>query len=238
MNADPSQTLCLIPAKGGSTRLARKNLAMLGDKPLIAWAGEAARDSGAVDRVIVSTDDDEIAEAARTHGIDVPFMRPAALARDPAGVQEVALHALDEVDPEGAIYRTLVILLPTAPFRTSDDILAAHELYRRRGATALMSVAEYDHTPFAAMAISEGDLLTPHFPDYFELKSQDHPRAYRPNGAIHILDVATFRATRSYTAPPVVAYVMPRARSIDIDREEDLALARVLIAAADGRPAA
>ena len=221
--------LGLIPAKGGSTRLARKNVALLDGRPLIGWAAEAARESGVIDRLVLSTEDSGVAETARGLGIETPFRRPAELARDPAGVVEVALHALEQIDAGGNDFDTLVILLPTCPFRTATDIREAMATYRSRGATSLMSVAPYDHTPFAALGVAEDGFLEPYFPERFERRSQEQPDAFRPNGAIHILDVGRFRETRSYTAPPVMAYVMPRERSVDIDTKDDLVTARAMI---------
>lgn len=230
MSAREHGVLGLIPAKGGSTRLARKNVAPLGGRPLIAWAAEAARESGVFDRLVLSSEDEAVIEAGRGIGLDAPFVRPAALARDPAGVVDVALHALDALEAGGERYETLAILLPTCPFRTAADIREAFALFRSRDEKSLMSVSEFDHTPFAALAVGEDAVISPHFPEYFGRKSQEMPRAYRPNGAIHILDVARFREARSYVAPPVLAYVMPRARSVDIDTAEDLLLAEALLA--------
>jgi CMP-N-acetylneuraminic acid synthetase len=226
--------LGLIPAKAGSTRFVRKNVALLRGKPLIGWAADAAREAGVIDRLILSTEDEEVAAAARAIGIEVPFLRPASLARDPAGVVDVALHALDALETGGARYEALVILLPTCPLRTSADIRAAFNLFRSRDEGSLMSVTEFDHTPFAALRLGEDGLVAPHFPDYFGRKSQQMPPAYRPNGAIHVLDVARFRKSRSYIAPPVIAYVMPRERSIDIDTALDLRFAETLLAMAAG----
>lgn len=222
-------TLGLIPAKGGSTRLAKKNVHALGGRPLIAWAAEAARASGVIDRLVLSTEDAGVAEQARGLGIDVPFMRPPELARDPAGVVEVALHALETLEKAGERYDTIVILLPTCPFRTAADVRAAYELFIERGRPFLMSVAEYSHTPFAAYRMAEGGALAPVFPEYLELRSQQMPRAYRPNGAVHVLDVARFRAAGTYVADPLVGYVMPRERSIDIDTEADLREAEFML---------
>lgn len=226
--AGPS-TLGLIPAKGGSTRLAQKNVRALGGRPLIVWAAEAARASGVIDRLVLSTEDAGVAEQARSLGIDVPFMRPPELARDPAGVVEVALHALDTLEKAGERYDTIVILLPTCPFRSAADVRGAYDLFIERGRPFLMSVAEYSHTPFAAYRMAEGGALAPVFPEYIELRSQQMPRAYRPNGGVHVLDVARFRAAGSYVADPLVGYVMPRERSIDIDTEADLREAEFML---------
>lgn len=231
MSGHGPRVLALIPAKGASTRLRRKNVAPLGGRPLIAWTIEAARQATVFDRIVVSTEDAEVADVARTAGAEVPFLRPADLAVDPAGVVQVALHALDELEQQGETYDEMCILLPTCPFRTAGDIRAALELFRRREEPNLMSVAPFEHTPFAAVAVNENGLLSPIFPEHFGKKSQELPPTFRPNGAIHILDVAWFRKTRSYVAPPVIAYVMPRERSIDVDTVDDLRVAEAMLSA-------
>ena len=229
MTALGSRTLGLIPAKGASTRLPRKNILPLGGKPLIAWTIGAARDAGVFDRVIVSTEDGEVAQVARTLGADVPFERPSDLAIDPSGVVQVALHALDELEAAGETYDEICIMLPTCPFRTANDITQALALFRGRPEHNLMSVGPFEHTPFNAVGVGEDGILFPHFADRFGKKSQEQPAAYRPNGAIHILDSGWFRKKRSYLASPVIAYAMPRERSIDIDSREDLVAAEALL---------
>lgn len=223
------RTLGLIPAKGGSTRLRRKNILPLGGKPLIGWAIDAALASGVIDRLVVSTEDEEIAGRARELGADVPFLRPDALARDPAGVVDVALHALDVLREQGEEYDRIVILLPTCPFRTAADIRDAMALFEAKNGTFLMSVAEFSHTPFAAQGIAEDGTVHPHFPDHFGKKAQEMPHAYRPNGAVHILRVADFERVRSYIAQPLLGFVMPAIRSVDIDHQEDLDYAEYLL---------
>lgn len=179
-------------------------------------------ESGILDHIIVSTEDAEVAEEAKKLGLDVPFMRPEYLAQDPAGVVDVALHALSEIRKlGGGDYQTLVIMLPTCPFRLALDIQAAYRQFVEEGAKFLMSVSPYPHTPFAALNL-DGGLLEPFFPDFFDKKSQELPVAYRPNGAIHILDVHAFEKERSYSARPLHGYIMPLERSIDIDTAHDL----------------
>src|SRR5207302_2200477 len=114
----PGKTLAVIPAKAGSMRLPRKNLLPVAGKSLLEWAILSARESKLFDRISVSTEDNEIAATAEKLEIDVPFKRPDALSRDPAGVVDVSLHVLDEWQKRGENYDTLVILLPTSPFRT------------------------------------------------------------------------------------------------------------------------
>jgi CMP-N-acetylneuraminic acid synthetase len=226
--SDVGPVLCLIPAKGGSTRLPRKNVCSLGGKTLLEWTVQAARTAGTMDRIVVSTEDEEVAEIVRKLGIEVPFLRPSELARDPAGVVDVALHAISALRKQGGEYRTLVILLPTCPFRTSDDIRGAFALYQGKGASSLMSVSAYPHTPFAALKF-DGDCLMPWFPEYLGLKSQEMPAAFRANGAIHILEVSRLEREKSYYKPPVLGYVMPPERSIDIDTADDLRQAELML---------
>ena len=223
------RTLCLIPAKGGSIRLARKNVISLGGRPLMGWAIDAANRSACMDRIIVSTEDEAIAAIARELGAETPFIRPLALARDPAGVVDVALHALSTLRDQGDVYQTLVILLPTCPFRTHEDIQNAIDLFRRDCGKFLMSVSKYEHTPFAAMKLGSNGLLQPFFQEYIGLKSQDMPTAVRANGAIHVLDVVAFEQARSYYAQPLLGYEMPWERSVDIDTVHDLRLAESLL---------
>lgn len=224
-----SRVIGLIPAKGGSKRLPRKNILTLGGKSLIQWAAEAAWASGVIDRVVLSTDDYEIADIAAGFGLDVPFMRPSDLGRDPAGVEQVALHALDQLELAGETYSELVILLPTSPLRTAKDVTGAYQAYQRLGATNLMSVTVSDHTPFTALQLSPGDRLDLVFPNEATRPTRDLPVTYRPNGAVHILDTARFRQAQSYLAPPMHAYVMPRDRGVDIDLREDLDYAEFVL---------
>ena len=209
--------------------MARKNVVELDGRPLLGWAIDAARNSGMMDRIVVSTEDDTIAVVARNLGVDVPFMRPAHLARDPAGVVDVALHALVTLREQGDDYRTLVILLPTCPYRSAEDIRNAVNLFKQQNGKFLMSVSRYEHTPFAAMDIGDDQILRPYFPEYIGKKSQEMPVALRANGAIHVLDVEAFEHARSYYAQPLIGYEMPWERSIDIDTAHDLRLAESLL---------
>ena len=228
--ASPPRILGVVPAKAGSTRLARKNLRVLGNRPLIGWAADAARETRRFDRLIVSTEDDEMAETAGRHGLEAPFMRPPELAADPVEADGVGLHAVETLAAQGERFDVLALMLPTCPFRTAQDIVDALDLFLARDEPNLMSLAPFDHTPFAAVRVERNGTATPFFPDMFGRSARKHPSAYRPNGAIHVLDVAWFEKSRSYLKGPMVGHVMPRARSIDIDTEEDLRLAARMLA--------
>lgn len=222
-------TLCLIPAKGQSTRLPRKNIIDFCGSSLLELAIASAQRSGLCDDIVVSTEDNEIARRAEQAGARVPFRRPDSLARDPAGIVEVALHALRWLEEnESSDYETLIILSPTCPLRTECDIQGAHALYSRHERALLMSICEYDHSPYSAWRVTGGKQASPVFPDLCGKKSQELDAAYRCNGAVHILNVDRFKEEKSYISSPLLAYEMPKERSIDVDTHFDFELARLL----------
>lgn len=228
------RVLGLIPAKGGSVRVARKNLRLLGGKPLLQWAIESARNAGCLDRVVVSTEDAEAAKVARACGADVPFTRPDHLARDPSGVVEVCLHALDELEVQGDSFSHLVILLPTSPFRRARHIREAFERFRAAGAPFLMSVTQLDSSLLAAH-IARGGLMEPLHPEWIgclgaRAKKEELPTLVKANGAVVVADVKRLRAERDYYVYPLAYYSMPSPAGLDIDTEEDLKYAEFLLA--------
>lgn len=234
-DARPGRVLGLIPAKGASARLARKNLRPLGGKPLLQWTIEAAQRCECLDRLVVSTEDAEAAALARAAGAEVPFVRPARLAMDPYGVAEVCLHALDELEAAGDTYEHLVVLLPTSPFRTSFHIREALRLYHRAGADFLMSVNRLDASPLSAHVL-RGDFMEPLHPEWIgrlgaRTNQADLPPLVKSNGAVTIVGVRRFRAEKSYYTYPLAAYPMPWPAGLDLDTEDDLILAEALLGA-------
>ena len=224
----PGRVLGLIPAKGSSTRLPGKNVRMLEGKSLLERTVDSSRQSGVLDRVCVSTEDPEIAVQARRLGVDLPFMRPPHLARDPAGVVEVALHALDEWEKLGEFFDTLIILLTTSPLRAGTDIVKALQRYVESGEDFLMSVSREEHSPLSSLILQNG-LLQPLHPEWLmhtgARKTGETPVCVRANGAVTIVDIRRFRKEKNYYAFPLVAYEMPWERGIDIDTERDFAMA-------------
>ncbi len=223
------QFLCIIPAKGASTRLKKKNIVSLCGKPLIFYTIDAARKSDFFKDIIVSTDDEEIKAVSESFGAVVPYKRPEKLSHDPAGVVDVCLHMIEYLEEQGRHYEVLFILLPTSPLRTELDIMSAFEIYKGSAAKVLMSVSEYEHTPFAALKLDDSGSLSPYFPEYIGMKSQEMPKAYRANGAITIIDIKEFKKQRLYYFCPMAAYIMPWERSIDVDNYNDLKLAEYII---------
>ena len=230
-SASAGRVLALIPGKAGSTRLPRKNLMKIGGRSLIEWAVMRARESGLCDRIFVSSEDAGVLAEAGRLGLETPFARPPELARDPAGVVEVALHALDEWEQRGEAFATLIILLPTSPFCSGDDVRAAMAVYRETATGFLMSVSRPAQSPLSAQILRDGRLTALHPEWLFRTGAKatgELPVIVNANGAITILDVARFRAAKEYYVYPLAAYEMPRERSVDIDTEEDFLYARFL----------
>jgi N,N'-diacetyllegionaminate synthase len=221
------RTVGIIPARAGSKRLPGKNLALLGGLPLIAHTCVAARASGVLDAIYVNTDSPEIAAAGRQFGVECPVLRPAHLAADTTPTRDSNLFLLDWLARErGEHYDTLVLLQPTSPLRTADDIRAGLALYRRSAPCAVIGVLPLVPHGWLGRVAPDGR---------FERWTGDDV-AHRINGALYIHDLSDYVADRP--PPRTLAYVMPAARSVDIDRREDLDQAARLLHAsrADPRP--
>ena len=219
--------LFLIPAKGGSTRFKKKNIADLFGKPLLAYPIENALKSGLSEKIIVSTEDEEIANVARRYGAEVPFIRPMELARDPATVSDVCLHTLEKVDPDGKKYETLIILLPTAPLTTHEDIVKAYNVFTENKGKFLISITECESPPYNALQFKCDDKsMVSCFPtsEFRHTKSTECPKSFQSNGAIAVVDIASFKKNGSLWGDRILGYEMPRKRSIDIDTKLDLEL--------------
>lgn len=216
----------MIPARGGSKGVPRKNIRLLGGRPLIAWTIQAALDSRSVSRVIVSTDDPEIAEVALRWGADVPFIRPAELSGDDAPGDAPFRHAVKEI-PD---HRLAVLLQPTSPFRTAADIDACVALVApARSAVSVCAVSKHP----AWMFTVDDKGLQPILPAMSETtRRQDLPAVYALNGAIYAMTTADLNAEARLVGPGTQAHIMSAERSIDIDTELDLQLAGALLAAA------
>lgn len=216
-----AETVALIPARGGSKGLSRKNLAQLGGKPLIAWTIEAALAASRLGRVFVSTEDAEIAEVASEHGA-VVIDRPEALAGDYTRIEDVIAHALDDLGAGGRMEEFFALLQPTSPLRNGQHIDALIGGALDAGARCAWSVTPAAHHPWK-MLVKQGDTLEP-VAGVKNLSSprQALPAAYRQNGAIYWLACELFERHRTFFVPPVHAYEMDTDHSIDIDSADDL----------------
>lgn len=226
--------IALIPARGGSKGLPRKNLLALAGKPLIQHSLESALAARSIDRVLVSTDDVEIAAvAAAISGVEVPFIRPAHLADDQASAIDVYLHCVDWItEHEGEKLEEICVLLPTSPLRIPDDIDGAIDLYRSRKADVVLSVR--DAKPMAwyqQMDDNNGlSAVVDVDPQVAVANRQNlgHPPVVL-NGSIYVLNIPALRRSRSYFGDRSYGFLMPRSRSVDIDRAEDFELAEAIL---------
>lgn len=228
-------SLALIPARAGSKRLPNKNLLPVAGKPLIAWTIEAALASGCFDRVLVSTDSEALADIARAHGAEAPFLRPAELSSDTASSMDVIRHALGWLEAAHGLPETTTLLQPTSPLRTADDIRAAFARFRDTGADSVVSVSEAEHSPLWSNTLPEDGSLAGFLrPEVLGKRSQDLPTYYRLNGAIYIARTSSLLAQGGFLGANSYAYVMPAERAIDIDHCADLLLADILLREGEG----
>jgi CMP-N,N'-diacetyllegionaminic acid synthase len=222
---DRRKVLALIPARGGSKGIPGKNIVNLAGKPLIAWTIEAAKACKAIDEIALSTDDTAIAEVASRFGCTVPFIRPSELATDESSSMDVVFHALKHL-PE---FDVVLLLQPTSPMRTSEDIEACLKLLTI--APAVVSVRPSEDHPYLTFEIDEGGALKPYVtaPNCQSLRRQDLPGAWCLNGAIYCAEIGWLKSHRGFVSSETIAYQMPKNRSIDIDTPADLSAAEDLL---------
>ncbi|MGA0001918.1 MAG: cytidylyltransferase domain-containing protein [Steroidobacteraceae bacterium] len=219
--------LAIVPARGGSKRLPRKNVLSLGGKPLIGWTIDAALDSHCFVDVLVSTDDEEIAAVAGNHGALVPWLRPVELATDTARSIDVVLHALDWYEHERGTVNGMMLLQPTSPLRSATTIRAAANHFFELGADApVVSVSPAEKHPAWTFSL-EGARMQPFCGwESLKLRSQELPPAYTLNGAIYVCSPKRLRIDQSFFAKDMQALVMTNyEENLDIDTDEDWALA-------------
>lgn len=223
-------TIAIIPARGGSKRIPRKNIIDFHGKPMIAWTIEAALRSGCFDRVVVSTDDAEIAEVARTHGAEVPFLR-GRHADDIAPVSLATLEALSQTEEIlGERYARVVQLMANCPLRNEADITAALENFSAQDSSSQISCFRFGWmNPWWAVTLDEANHPQMLFPDAYKTGSQNLPPLFCPSGAIWVANVAHLREHGSFHTPTKTFLPMAWQSAMDIDDYEDLEMAKVLM---------
>jgi CMP-N,N'-diacetyllegionaminic acid synthase len=223
-----SKILAIIPARGGSKTIPRKNLRLLHGKPLIAHSIGTALKSRSIDRVTVSTEDHEIAEISKKYGAEV-IERPEELARDDSPTIGAVLHALDFLEKQGYMPDVVVLLEPTSPLRNVEDIDNAIQLLLNSDCESIVSVCEVGHSPYWMHEIKDGYLKPLFDKKYVEMMRQDLPKIYMPNGAVCVSTPGNLRRFRSFYTNKILPCVMPIERSVDIDTEMDLELAEAIL---------
>lgn len=220
--------LALIPARGGSKRIPRKNIRPFRGRPMIAWSIEAASASGCFDCILVSTDDEEIAAVARSHGAEVPFLRPAHLADDQATTQAVVLHALQWCEQQGLVPRAVCCLYATAPFVQPADLVAAGQLLDQAPTGSFVFTATSFPFPIQrAIQIDAAGRSAMFHPEHFNTRSQDLEEAFHDAGQFYWARPEAWSTSLNLfdDSRPLI---LPRWRVQDIDTEEDWTRAELL----------
>lgn len=222
--------LAVIPARGGSKRLPGKNIKDLCGKPLIAWTIDSALKSNLFDEVMVNTDDIEIAEISKGYGATVPFIRSTELATDTASSMDVVIQTVNFYLENEKNFDIVLLLQPTSPLRTSQDIINAINLYLEKNANSVLSVCEVDHPVQWSNTLNDSLSMDSFIRESIKGKrSQDLETNYRLNGAIYIWDSIQLLQCRETIISPSFAYVMNRKSSVDIDEEIDFKYAKLLL---------
>jgi CMP-N,N'-diacetyllegionaminic acid synthase len=223
--------LAVIPARGGSKGVPRKNIREIAGKPLLAWTSEEARKSRYIDRLILSSEDDEIISIGKKWGCEVPFKRPPELATDEAPAELVVYHALENLP--GFDY--VLLLQVTSPLRTVRDIDVSLELCESRQGKGCVSVTEAEKSPYWMFTVDDLDRIYPLMPSGYRTKRrQELPLVYALNGAIFLAQTKHYLRERTFQTPDTVAYKMPPERSLDLDTEFDFIIMESILARKEG----
>jgi pseudaminic acid cytidylyltransferase len=222
--------VAVIPARGGSRRIPRKNIRAFAGKPVIAYSIAAARDCGLFARIIVSTDDEEIATVARACGAEAPFVRPAHLSDDHTGTNAVTAHALDWLAGRGQAATLACCIYATAPFISPADLRRGHEVLTATGKGFVFSVARFAVPIQHALRVLPDDGVEAFFPEWVECRSQDLEPSYHDAGQFYWGRAEAFRAGLPLFAGHSAVLVLPRHRVQDIDTLEDWAQAERMYA--------
>ena len=221
--------LAVIPARGGSKRIPRKNIKSFGGKPMIAWSIEAAQRTGLFDRIVVSTDDEEIASIAKKYGADLPFVRPAELSDDHTGTAPVIAHAIEwylkhDFDP-----MEICCIYATAPFLRSEDIKLGQETLARSKADFAFSVTSYAFPIQRAVKLRDDGRIEMFNPSQFQVRSQDLPEAYHDAGQFYWGTKDAWLSGTPIFGPKSAPVFLSRYRVQDIDTPEDWEQAELIM---------
>jgi pseudaminic acid cytidylyltransferase len=213
--------VAIIPARGGSKRIPRKNVKEFCGKPMMAWSIEAARASKCFDRIIVSTDDAEIAQLAKRLGAEVPFIRPAELSDDYAGTLPVIRHAVDWLRQDGGSIDYACCIYATAPFIAAADVKRGGELVQQEGASFAFSVTSYAFPIQRAIRITKQGRVAMFHPEQFSTRSQDLEDAWHDAGQFYWGTAEAWLTASAIFTEAAIPVKLPRHRVQDIDTQED-----------------
>ena len=220
--------ISIIPARGGSKGIPRKNIKLLNGKPLISYSIDASNSCSLIDDTYVSTEDAEISEISKGNNAEV-IERPDELAGDDSSSIDVILHVLDYLENKGELPDLFVLLQPTSPLRTSEDIEASINSFLESDCDSLVSVCELDHRSLLNFSLEDGFLVQNNNESLFNSRRQDIPTHYSLNGAIYITTPEFIRKNKSFYSDKTIPHVMSKEKSIDIDTYFDFKLAEFIL---------
>ena len=223
-------TLCVIPARGGSKRIPKKNIRLFYGKPIIAYTIEAAINSNLFSEIIVSTDDLEIAKISKDFGAEIPYMRNSSLADDFTMPSLVTLDVLEHLDPLHNQIDFIAQLMPICPLRDTQDIINSFNHFIKSKSDSQISISRYGWSnPWWAMKKDENNVLYPIFMEHMKKRSQDLPELFCPTGAIWWIKAETLRREKTFHCPHKTGWEIPWDHAIDIDTEDDWKMAENLM---------
>lgn len=218
----------IITARGGSKGVPKKNIKLLNEKPVIAYSIEESLKSNSIKETYVTTEDYEIASISREYGAKI-IKRPHELAEDNSTSVDVVLHSLEYLEKIGKLPDFFVLLQPTSPLRTKEDIENAINIFIENECDALISVSQLDHSSMMSFEI-QNNFLTPNCDEKFlNKRRQELPKFYCPNGAIYITTPVSLRINKTFIPKKTIPYIMPEERSVDLDTEFDFKLVEFLL---------
>jgi len=220
------KTLAIITARGGSKRIPRKNIKDFNGKPIMAYSVEAAVDSGAFDTVMVSTEDEEIAEIGRKYGAEVPFFRSEETASDYATTTDVLLEVLSEYEKRGQHFDIACCIYPTAPFVTAARLKEAVDMLAANEADTLIPVVDFSYPPQRAFVIEDGQLQFK-YPENLNKRSQDLEKHYHDAGQFYVFKTERFKENKNLMVGSIIPLVLSELEVQDIDNETDWKMAEL-----------
>lgn len=218
--------IAIITARGGSKRIPRKNIKPFLGKPILAYSIEAAIKSGLFDEVMVSTDDEEIAEIGRQYGAKVPFFRKEETSGDFATTSDVLLEVIEEYEKRGETFDVGCCLYPTAPFVTAEKLIAAMEMLLSSDADTLIPVVAFSYPPQRAMIIKEGRLVF-EYPEYMDSRSQDLTPHYHDVGQFYCFKIEPYKVNKKLMMGKVLPFEVSELEVQDIDNQTDWEIAEI-----------
>lgn len=218
--------LAIIPARGGSKRIPRKNIKLFCGKPIIAYSIDVAQKANLFDEIMVSTEDEEIAEIARKYGASVPFMRSKKTATDFAILNDVLNEVIFEYQKRDIHFDEFCCILPTAPLIITEDIIRAHRILEKEKCSSVVPVVKYSYPIFRSLTI-KGKKLCMNWPENYPKRSQDFPASYHDAGLFYWYTIGFFEEKTTGFGENTYPYILDEERVQDIDTEDDWRIAEI-----------